>query len=124
MSETVEPHAADSRSDRLLELSACRDALLLVQLKTPSAVLRAAPQTIERLRPHEEEILRLIEVGDPDVTRALFSPALDWRVAYMTPREIDRTFSIRYEATIENERRIWRALKAALAGAGLPPGIG
>ena len=107
MPDTPESLAADCRSDRLLELSAGRDARLAVQLKTPRAVLRAAPQTIERLKPHEEEILRLIEAGDPDVMRAIFSPAIDWRVAYMTPRVIDRTVSIHYEAT--------------LAGARLPP---
>jgi hypothetical protein len=108
-------------SDRLLELSACRDALALVQLKTPQAVLRAAPQTVQRLRPHEEVILRLVEAGDPEVMRALFSSAVNWHVAYKTPGALDRTLTIRYEATIENERRLWRALKAAFGRDEPPP---
>jgi hypothetical protein len=117
MSELPEPTTTDGRSDRLLHLSQYRHALLRVQLTTPEAVLHAPPETIERLRPHQEEILRLVEAGDPDVMRALFSSVLNWSVAYMTPGLRDRTFTIRYEATVEHERRVWRALKAALAGA-------
>jgi hypothetical protein len=124
MSELPTPPTADGRSDRLLQLSQYRDLLLRIQLKTPAAVLQAAPETIERLRPHGEEVVRLVAAGDPDVLRALFSPALCWSIAYMTPGLRDRTFTIRYEATVEHERRVWRALKAALAGVELPPDCG
>lgn len=103
-------------SDRLLALRNYREALVRVGLRSPEAVLRAPAQITARLGEHEQMILSLIRAANPTVLGLLFAPStvLMWSVEYMTPGLDDRRLTIHYKATVEQERRLWRMLKAAL----------
>jgi len=119
-------------TDRLLLLSTYRRLLDDHQFTSVNSVLNGTDERLERLQPHRDAIVKLVQESKPDILLALFpEPPISWRVVLSTkdadvrrlsvyrrlgPHTVDVIRECWYDG--HDERAAWIALRDALRAAG------
>src|SRR5215212_3269298 len=121
------------RSDRLRLLAGCHGVLRHHGIDSFAAYRTASREQLARLHKFGPTIRRLVDRSDPDVLLALWPPGdITWMVALVTGEPTTRLLSVKrgplgraggeplslsYDVLDpDDERRAWRALRAALVG--------
>jgi hypothetical protein len=121
------------QSDRLLLLAGCHGVLRHHSIDSLAAYRSLHGEQLAYLHRFGSTIRRLVDQGDPDVLAALWPPAdITWMVAMLTGDPTTRLLSVKrgplgqaggellslaYDVRDpDEERRAWRALRAALRG--------
>src|SRR5215213_9843347 len=128
MSESSGP---TPRSDRLRLLAGCHGVLRHHGIDSLATYRSMSGEQLARLHKFGPTIRRLVDRGDPDVLAALWPPGdITWMVALVTGEPTTRLLSakrgplgqaggellsVAYDVRDpDDERRAWRALRAAL----------